>query len=45
MLPDARLFLDTAFVQASLNSRDRYHLALTADHHFTQAGYRALLLE
>ncbi len=26
MSPDARLFLDTAFVQASLNSRDRYHL-------------------
>ena len=25
MSPDARLFLDTAFVQASLNSRDRYH--------------------
>ncbi|MEJ5308463.1 MAG: PIN domain-containing protein [Anaerolineae bacterium] len=27
MFPDARLFLDTAFVQASLNSRDRYHAA------------------
>lgn len=25
MFSEARLFLDTAFVQASLNSRDRYH--------------------
>ncbi len=80
-----RLFLDTAFIQALLNRRDKYHEqatallqrvrnaaevwiteavmwgltdcvsfvvmqergltdAATADEHFTQAGYRALLL-
>jgi len=38
-------FADTSYFLALLNRADALHDALTADHHFVQAGFRASMLE